>query len=196
MSTHSVLLRVLEAFRKGRKARVVEIAESLQITKKECVDSLYLLESQLEEIGYSLRPGTSSRVDREGKSLPSESTGIEYTHLAESFKKCDFVFLVKKFECSEDANRFVNENVAVIVYAYMVLYLNGSETEYSRVEEALRQIGKCPEILKEIVGRKYFYKRKRNDGHFLRPGWRFFLEFPEFSPQEYLAALRASAAPQ
>ncbi|KAI5192268.1 hypothetical protein NEMIN01_1920 [Nematocida minor] len=193
MSAHCILLHILAEFRKGKNTKISELAESMQISRQECISSLQLLVSQLEELGYTLLSGHTSRIDESGKTLSPDATTVQYTHLSESFKKCDFVYLVKTRECTEEENEFVNRHVSEIVFVYTVLYLNGSEMEYERVVSALWQIGGKEELLKEIISKKYFNKKKRNEEFFVRPCWKFFLEFPKFSPQEYIASLKSSS---
>lgn len=193
MSARAILLNILSEFRKGKCTKISDLTDSMKINKKECIDSLYLVASQLNDIGYMLIPGHTGRVDANEKLLCQEATTTEYTHRSDSFKKCDFVYVIKANESSEEENKFINEYISEIVYVYTVLYLNASEIEYERVANMLLQIGGSEEGLKHIINRKYFIKKKRNNEYFLRPGWKFYLEFPNFSVQEYIASLKAAS---
>ncbi|KAI5137668.1 hypothetical protein NEAUS07_2096 [Nematocida ausubeli] len=193
MSAQTVLWHILDMFRKGRNAKISEITETLQITRKECMDSLHLIAEQLEPMGYILVPGYTSRVDASGKALLPDENTMNYTHKAESLKKCDFVYITKKEECTEEENMYINEHVSEILYVFMVLYLNGSELQYEKVLGAMKKIERDEDTMKELINKKYFYKKKRNDEHFIRPGWKFFIEFPDFSPEEYLAIVKTSS---
>ncbi|OAG30043.1 hypothetical protein NEIG_01076 [Nematocida sp. ERTm5] len=192
MSAQSVLWHILGLFRKGRNTKISEITEALQISRKECIDTLYLVAEQLDTMGYVLIPGSTTRTNSEGKVLAPEDTTVQYTQKAESLKKCDFVYIAKKKECTEDENQYITKYVSDIVYVYTVIYLNGCELQYERVLSALQQMGRSEEVMREMISKKYFYKKKKNEEYFIRPGWKFFMEFPDFSPEEYLAAMKSS----
>lgn len=192
MSAHSILLAIVSDHRKGRNTKISDLCDILQISRKECIDLLQLVGSQVSEIGFTLLPGCNSRMDSQGKAIPQEATTTHYTHLADGFKKCDFVYLIKTYGSTEEDITNITEHVPEIVYVYTVLYLNGNELEYERVVSSLLQINRTEDTLKHAINRRYFYKKKRNHKYFVRPGWKFYLEFPKFSSEEYIASLKAS----
>ncbi|KAI5190593.1 hypothetical protein NECID01_1034 [Nematocida sp. AWRm77] len=194
MSVHALVQYVVSCVREGKHARVADMQHALHLDRAKCVDALQLARDHFLEMGYALVPGSCARVSLEGEVLSPEKTTAEYTHVLASFAKCDFVYLAKDLACCAHEVLGINEYAAEIAYLAALIFLNGRDLEYTRAVWALEEVQRTEEVLKYGISHKYVKKYKKQESVWVRLGWKFFFEYPDFKPEKYLAAAGSLSA--
>ncbi|OAG31258.1 hypothetical protein NEDG_01671 [Nematocida displodere] len=192
MSVCGVVKAIVLNQREGRPTKIQDLASALLLGRKECIDAVQMANEQLKGIGYEICPGSTPRLDHKGVPLEVDMQTSSYTHLLGSFAKCDFIFLIKTLECTPLENTNVNRDVEPIAILAMLIMLNGSDLEYTKALHSMEEVypKDSEEILKRVLGQKYLRRYKRKEVQWVRLGWRFFFEFPEFAPEKILKKLQ------
>jgi len=189
MGVQEVVKYIVACHRDGEGAKVAEIGERMQLGRKEAEEVLRQAEEQVKELGYRIVGVGKERVDGKGEAIPLEKSVEDYTYVVE-IGKSDAVYIVRDSENTLEENREINERMEDVGLAAMLVILNGGEIEREKLVCFMEEMGRGEDVLNELIGRKYLKRYARKVSQVVRLGWKFFCEFPEFSAEKYVEALR------
>ncbi|KAI5180208.1 hypothetical protein NEOKW01_0537 [Nematocida sp. AWRm80] len=195
MSLNSVLKHIVANYKEKKNSKIQNIIRDIGISRKELIHILEMLKEQLRKIGYRLVPGVEKRTNvHTGELLLSSSVSVEYTHLTDSFEKCSFVYLIREepYDKEEIPNRSMGDIRYIVPVIYLLIMFNNSEIEYSALVQQLEKAQINEIDLKQAIEQNYIKKQKKGERYWVRPDWKFFVEYPNFSVSHYLRELKLS----